>query len=66
MDREQIHAQRARVSKNYIRRIANCIKTEKFSEAADTAKVFSVVLSMFSLQDKKVQESAVKGLERVK
>ena len=54
------------ISRKYIQRIANEIKLERFAEAAEDSKVFSVLLNLWAMCDKRKQESATRGMHRIK
>ena len=66
MNNDLIHNHRAKIVKAYLRRLANLTKLDRMAESADTAYKMAGILMLWSLQDEKAREQAVKGLERNK
>ena len=59
---DTLHLHRAKITKNYIRRIANLIKLDRFAEAQDSIVKFAAIVGLWERQDRLAQERAVKGL----
>ena len=66
MENGVLHRHRAQVSRNYIRRIANEIKTDKFTDAAHDTIILASILKLWGVQESRRQEKALRGVENNK
>ena len=55
-----LHENRAKIVRQYMRRIGNLVKLDRFGEAGDTAHYFATILRMFEIQNYKANEAALK------
>jgi len=57
---EALHTHRAKVIRSFLQRIANLTKLERYSDAADTTLYLASILRLWGVQDKNLQEAAMK------